>query len=192
MPRYEPSPQLTPHQLISLLQKVPCTFELDVPALGYLDNNASHTLKSGTRVELPLWLAEMLAVSSPSSTKALVTLDLPPSLSPRVMNALKADPKSVDLRALAQHFYGLGSRILELFEEEEVCDVLMESFRKRAAEIQDHASNAGQSQRTVGGGVGNDGVEFLRGLDEAERGLFRASHDSSKAIRVWMGEIKKN
>lgn len=176
-------------------QKVPCTFELDVPTLGYLDNNAGTTLKSGTRVDLPLWLAEMLAVSSPNSQKSLVTLDLPPCLAPRVMNALKADPKSVDLRALAQNFYGLGSRILELFEEEDVCDVLMETFRARAAEINDHASNAGASSQRGGGGgggVGNEGVEFLRGLDEMERTLFRASHDSTKAMRVWMGEMKKN
>jgi GINS complex subunit 3 len=40
--------------------------------------------------------------------------------------------------------------------------------------------------------VGNDGVEFLRGLDDMERGLFRAQHDSAKAARVWMGEMKKN
>lgn len=107
------------------------------------------------------------------------------------MNALKADPKSVDLRALAQNFYGLAERILELFEEEEVCDVLLECFKQRAAEINDHASNAGASQRGGGGGVGNDGVEFLRGLDEKERELFRSAHDSSKAMRVWMGEMKK-
>ena len=164
-----------------------------MPSLGYLDNNAGGTLKSGTRVDLPLWLAEMLAVSSPSSSKTLVTLDLPPSLAPRVMNALKADPKSVDLRALAQHFFGLGGRMLELFEEEEVCDVLMESWRIRAAEISDHASNAGAGNRGGGGGgLGGEGVEFLRGLDESERGLFRAAHDSSKAMRVWMGEMKKN
>jgi GINS complex subunit 3 len=170
---------------------VPCTFELDVPSLGYLDNNPGHTLKTSTRVDLPLWLAEMLAVSGASS-KTLVTLDLPPSLAPRVMNALKADPKSVDLRALAQHFYALGARILELFEEEEVCDVLMESWRVRAAEISDHASNVGQGQRGGGGLGAGDGVEFLRGLDEGERGLFRAQHDSSKAMRAWMGEVKKS
>jgi GINS complex subunit 3 len=135
----------------------------------------------------------MLAVSSPNSLKPLVTLDLPPSLSPRIMNALKADPKSVDLRALAQHFYRLGARILELFEEEEVCDVLMETFRVRAVEISDHANNAGAGARGGGGGgVGSDGVEFLRGLDEMERELFRAAHDSSKAMRAWMGEMKKH
>ena len=54
----------------------------------------------------------------------LVTLDLPLALSERVMNALKADPRTVDLRALAPHFYGLGVRILELFEEEEMVDIL--------------------------------------------------------------------
>lgn len=108
------------------------------------------------------------------------------------MNALKADAKSVDLRAQAQNFYSLGARLLELFEEEEVCDVLMETFRKRAVEIQDHASNVGPGQRGTGGGVGNaDGVEFLRGLDETERALFRASHDSSKEMKAWMGEMKK-
>lgn len=42
------------------------------------------------------------------------------------MNALKADPRTVDLRSLAPHFYRLGVRILQLFEEEEMVDVLME------------------------------------------------------------------
>jgi GINS complex subunit 3 len=167
-------------------QKVPCTFELDVPNLGYLDNNPGHDLKASTRLELPLWLSEMLAVSSPQASSALVTLDLPSSLSPRVLNALKADPKTVDLRALAPHFYSLGARILELFEEEEILDILVDTFRKRAAEIADHANNAGSR----GGSMG-EGADFLRGLDESERGLFRKAHDGTKAMRVWMGEMKK-
>ncbi len=42
------------------------------------------------------------------------------------MNALKADPRTVDLRALAPHFYSFAVRILELFEEEEMVEVLSE------------------------------------------------------------------
>lgn len=183
---------LNSSQILIASQKVPCTFELDVPQLGYLDNNPTHTLRSGTRVDLPLWLAEMLAVSSPSSTKSLVSLHLPPALTPRVVNALKADSKSVDLRALAQHFYGLGTRLLELLEEEELCDVLMESWRQRAVEIQDQAGNLGGGKRG-GGGVGNDrGHDFLTGLDESERALFRASHDGARAMKTWMGDVKKS
>lgn len=57
-------------------------------------------------------------------TSRLVTLDIPSALSERVMNALKADPRTVDLRALAPNFYRLSERVLELFEEEEMVDIL--------------------------------------------------------------------
>ncbi len=39
-------------------QKVPCTFELTVPGLGYLEGNMSGDMKQGSKVELPLWLGE--------------------------------------------------------------------------------------------------------------------------------------
>jgi len=41
-----------------------------------------------------------------------------------VLNALKASPQSVDLRQQASHFYALAARMLELFDEEELVDVL--------------------------------------------------------------------
>ena len=63
-------------------------------------------------------------LSQSLNTSSLVTLDPPSALSPRVLNALKADARIVDLRALAPHFYNLGARILELFEEEEMIEVL--------------------------------------------------------------------
>ena len=47
-------------------------------------------------------------------------------LSQRVVNALKADPRTIDLRSQAPHFYDLGARILELFEGDEIVDVLIE------------------------------------------------------------------
>ena len=125
------------------LQKVQCTFEITVPSLGYLQGNpgqpvrfvttppsayilTSGKIKEGTKLEIPLWLAEMLAVSQTSTNSTNVTLDLPDCLSHKVLNALKADARTVELRALAPHFYALGTRILELFEDEELSDVLSE------------------------------------------------------------------
>lgn len=58
-----------------------------------------------------------------------MTLDTPGALSARVVNALKADPRTVNLRALAPHFYSLAIRIFDLFEEEEMVDVLSEVGR---------------------------------------------------------------
>ncbi|OKL59863.1 DNA replication complex GINS protein psf3 [Talaromyces atroroseus] len=165
-------------------QKLPCTFELEVPGLGFLEGNPGENIKTGTQVDLPLWLGEMLSIGARLGTSRLVTLDLPSALSERVLNALKANPRTVDLRALAPHFYSLGIRVLELFEEEEMADILSDTFRKRAAEIADHAHN---SRGALG-----EGVEFLRGLDETERQLFRIAHDSAKEVRIWAGEARKS
>ncbi|KAK4695837.1 GINS complex subunit 3, partial [Lecanoromycetidae sp. Uapishka_2] len=186
-------------------QKVPCKFSLDIPGLGYLDDNAGGDIKKDVSISLPLWLYAILSVQriGPASA-ALCELDLPPSLSPRVLNALKADAKTVDLRALCGHFYEFSTRVLELYpyvqEAEDMTDLLSEAFQKRAREIGDHANN-------LRGALG-EGAHFLRGLDEMERQresvlgqgklcltddsiVFRAAHDSSKATRVWMGEMKK-
>ncbi|KAE9986481.1 hypothetical protein EG327_004294 [Venturia inaequalis] len=163
--------------------KVPSTFEVTVANLGYLDGNPGSAVKKGTKLELPLWLAEMLAVSQNQAGTSTLTLDLPHSLSPRVLNALKADPRTLDLRSLAPHFYALGARMLELFEEDEVCDVLADSFKKRAKEISDQAHNPR--------GALGEGAEFLRGLDEEERQLFKAAHESAKNVRSWMADLKK-
>lgn len=114
----------SPSHLQTDAQKAPLTFDLPCPHLSALNNGSSIT--PGTRLDLPLWLAEMLAVSKPGGpgSASLATLDLPAALGPRVLNALRADPVSVDLRAQAPWFYGLGERMLELFDEEEVGDVL--------------------------------------------------------------------
>jgi GINS complex subunit 3 len=70
----------------------------------------------------------MLAVSSGPQFggSPLVALDFPAPLQRRVVNALKADPKTVDLRAQAPQYYSLGAKILDLFEDEELADVLIE------------------------------------------------------------------
>lgn len=114
----------SPDAILTDSQKAPCTFELTVPQLTPLNNGS--VIDSGTKLELPLWLAEMLAVSKPAgpSSGSLASLDMPAPLGTRVMNALRADPKSVNVRAQAQRFYGLGERMLELFEDDEVAEVL--------------------------------------------------------------------
>ncbi|MCJ1278600.1 DNA replication protein [Puttea exsequens] len=169
-------------------QKVPCTFSLDIPGLGFLDDHTGGDIKASQPLPLPLWLSTLLTLQNIGPGGApLCELDLPASLSQRVLNALEADPRTVDLRAQCGHFYGLAEKVLELVgteeESEAVVGVLSETFQRRAREIGNHANN-------LRGALG-EGADFLRGLDEMERQLFRAAHESSKATRVWMGEMKK-
>jgi GINS complex subunit 3 len=185
---------------------VPCQFELDVPDLGHLDN--SPALKAGTQVLLPLWLAETLAVASigggssqsqslassaggMSQSRNPVTLNLPPALRQEVLSALKADARAVPLRDQSAHFFALGTRMLELFDEAEVAEVLRKSFVARAGEVQVHARLAGDE--SAGGGAGSGASEdFLRGLDEWERQLFRRAHEGVKGGKEFLDGVKKH
>jgi len=66
------------------------------------------------------------------------------------------------LRSLATHYYALAERMSNLLEEEEeLAEILSETFKQRAAEIADHAVNPR-------GALGQGG-DFLRGLEEYER-----------------------
>nr|POE47011.1 dna replication complex gins protein psf3 [Quercus suber] len=169
----------SPASILTDAQKAPTTFSLAVPNLTPLNNGS--TVNQGTKIDLPLWMAEMLAVSKPAgpSSNSLATLDMPSPLGLRVLNALRADPKSVDLRAQAQWFYGLGERMLELFEEEEVGTVLSDSFKARAQEIADRAQNTRGSSQQSG-----DNNEIMRGLDESERSCESDAHKSSLCRHV--------
>lgn len=164
-------------------QKVPCQFEIDVPYLGHLDNSP-HGLKANTPLTLPLWLAEMLALASTPTSSAPLTLNLPPCLSTAVLSALKADPRAVPLRDQSPHFYGVGVRMLDLFDEKDVAEVLRKTFVVRAGEVGLHARKADEA------GVGN-GEEFLRGLEEWERGIFRRGHEGVKNAKEWTEKVKK-
>ncbi|KAM7186844.1 DNA replication complex GINS protein psf-3 [Rhypophila sp. PSN 637] len=179
-------------------EKIPCTFQLDVPELGYLDNNPGHTLKSGTNVLLPLWLAEMLAIANmgddQNPDKSFIAFDLPPAVGKDVMAALKADPRSVPLRIQSPNFYNLAKHMMDLAEEQELHAVVRKAFITRAADISLHARKAGGAGSKDEGsnlGIGAAGEEFLRGLDEWERILFRKAHDGARSTKEWIEGVKK-
>ncbi|CAK7201718.1 DNA replication protein [Sporothrix eucalyptigena] len=144
-------------------EKIPCEFQIDVPGLGYLDQTPSHTLKAGTRLQLPLWLAEMLALannnaSSSDEAKPFLTLNLPPALRHDVVQALKADPRAVPLRDQSAHFYALATRMLDLFEDADLASVLRDAFVGRTDDIGMHARKVGgQASGSGAGGSGNTG-----------------------------------
>ncbi|KAK9470822.1 DNA replication complex GINS protein-like protein psf3 [Dipodascopsis tothii] len=168
-------------------QKVPVTFNLTVPGMGYLDDNstANAPIKEGTRLELPLWMAEILAISgvSEDTEDGFVTLGNPPQFANKVLNALKSDATSVDLRSQSAMFYRLAERWLSMVQDDDLATVLLETLKKRAAELRDHAHNPRSA--LIG-----DQQDFLGKLDETEVLLFRTAHDSSKEFKSWLNSVK--
>lgn len=111
-----------PDDVVAEMQQAPVTFEIDVRGLGPLNNGSD--IDKGAKVNLPLWLAKNLAYQRLEGGTTLATFETPDAVGPRVMNALRADPKSVDLRVCGPYFYKLAERVLELFDDEDMTELL--------------------------------------------------------------------
>lgn len=141
----------------------------------------------------------MLAIANTGDVegRSFVSFDLPPAMGNDVVQALKADPRAVPLRDQSAHFYGLAIHMMELSEEQELATALRKTFVTRASEVALHARKVGGVGKGKGEegsnlGVGGAGEEFLRGLDEWERKLFRKAHDGAKSGKEWMEGVKKH
>lgn len=142
----------------------------------------------------------LIANTGTADGKPFVTFDLPPALGNDVVQALKADPRAVPLRDQSPHFYGLATQMMELADEQELAAILRKTFVTRASEIALHARKVGgvghrgksAADEASNLGIGGAGEEFLRGLDEWERKLFRKAHDGAKAGKEWMEGVKKH
>ncbi|CAN6626458.1 DNA replication complex GINS protein Psf3p [Trichomonascus vanleenenianus] len=163
-------------------QKLPCNFEISVPGLGYLQGEPGTEIKENTKLELPLWLAEMLAISgvSEDSQTSFVTLLEPPMFSEKVINALKSDPVNVDIGELSPVFYRLLQRWLAIFPDPEMAIVAIQTLQARVAAISDFSHNPR--------GAMADTNNFLHKLEQVESRLYKASYESSKDLRKWLSK----
>ncbi|BFZ53127.1 DNA replication protein [Savitreella phatthalungensis] len=167
--------------ILATQQKLPCTFRLDVPGLGFLESEETHDIKEGQRVELPYWLAELLGIRE--------TLDIgrPKMLSAGVCNALKASPRHVDLRGQSTHFYAAAAKYLDWSDRpDQLAQVIIETFRSRVTKLADHAHEPAVTAAAGPKVVAPADLAFLRGLDELERSLFKMEYDSINAVNAWM------
>jgi GINS complex subunit 3 len=187
--------------ILSDATRIPCRFNTTIPGLSYLDgnpvnasDNINNSIKKGTRLELPIWLAEFLAVSTipPSDTEreygdadpeneedqAFVEL-LPPSYtSTQILNALKSAPTSLPLSTILKHYYAFIEKWATLFNDEELADVIIEVLKARVDEI----NNFAQVYKGGSSGAG----DFISGLDEFEKSLFRVGNDSYREVQKWL------
>lgn len=161
-------------------EKVPCRFNLTVPGLGYLEGNPGKPVQKDAKVELPMWLAEVLAVCVilEDSQESFIELMEPDFNLAKVRNAIRADPRSVDLHSIMGHYYRMAEKWARMFNEAPLARLAMGMLKERALEIDNYASNANRHVNAA----------FLYSLDEYEKALFRATNESKKEMRVWNTE----
>ena len=175
----------------------PCKFQYDIPGLGYLENNPGRPITKNTKLNLPLWLARILAIVG--GDEVLVDEDpvpfvelLPPDMfSTKVVNAIKTDPVALDLHSINSHFFSLAIKWITLFSEKELANVVSELLLQRAQELNHHASSLSidLNADSAAKNPTNTNIAtstFLLKLDEMEKDIYRKSHESYKETKKWM------
>ncbi|XP_041984892.1 DNA replication complex GINS protein PSF3 [Aricia agestis] len=151
-------------------EKVPCKFLHDLPKMGFLDPSAAEEdLKSGTSLEVPLWLAESLCSRRPP----LLSIDLPKIYKETYREILNADACTVDMHKMNQHFYELGCYIAKYDIKGEVANTLIDTFRQRFRMI-------------MSASVSTDTVNALQPLSKSERERTDAAMVTEKALCDWL------
>ncbi|XP_072942554.1 DNA replication complex GINS protein PSF3 [Epargyreus clarus] len=151
-------------------EKVPCKFLHDLPKMGFLDPSATEDdLKSGTNVDIPIWLAESLHSRRPP----LVSVDLPKIYKEAYREILNADACTIDMHKLSQHFYELGCYIAKHDIKGEVATTLINTFRQRFRMI-------------MAASVSTDSVSALQPLSASERDRTASAAVTEKALSGWL------
>lgn len=158
--------------------KVPAKFLVEARDLGFLMPSGSRNetpdpnIHAGAEVVLPLWLATPLAAESLSenSDEPILELVEPKALHSDVLNVLKSEPLTLDLRDQDRLFTYLALRWSEMFTSNELTEILQKTVRTRAAYIFDMAlAQQGNDQK----------------LDEYEQHLYSIASATERDIRQW-------
>ncbi|KAK0534476.1 DNA replication protein [Tilletia horrida] len=194
-----------PAEILTDGQKLQCTFRMDVPGLGYLQSDEQKNIKANSRVDLPFWMAEFLALHGK------LILHVPKPYAVRVRSALDANPRSVNLRNLHPSWYAFASRMGPLMDDSELVDAISKTYSARLPQVYEQAQSlsslAGATGSAESGGpssgvsrldaLGGSGVaresalsaemvEFLSGLDESERRLLRSGQMGATVMRNYL------
>ncbi|KAI9499443.1 hypothetical protein BDB00DRAFT_866322 [Zychaea mexicana] len=132
-------------------------------------------ITANSRVELPFWIAKMLAQYRLPDGGSIVTIELPRAYGTRVRNALDASPTSIDFRQISPYFYQFGTKLYGLIIDNELPATLENTFKIRLKEIMNLSLT----------GSTNVGQDFLQKLDETEKELFKAGQESTAELRKW-------
>ncbi|AET37766.1 DNA replication protein PSF3 Ecym_2006 [Eremothecium cymbalariae DBVPG len=176
-------------EILAAGTKFSCKFNYDIPGLGYLEGNPGRQLNKNAKIELPLWLASVLAIvtgdQEHDDEEALPFVQFlsPEMFSSKVVNAIKSDAPTLDVHSISGQFYTLGIKWATLFSDVELAGVINKMLLERALEINRHASSV-----SVDAGVApSDSTgTLLMTLDEFEKKLYKETHDTYRDAKLWL------
>ncbi|XP_012532485.1 DNA replication complex GINS protein PSF3 isoform X2 [Monomorium pharaonis] len=121
-------------------ERISCRIEVTLSRLGFLDlSSESKDLKPGTKLELPLWLAQPLN----KARESYVNIDIPKTYKDGYREILLADACTVELNKWNPYYYELGMYLRKFnnSDSEMLTDSLLLTFRSRFRLVMDWAQN---------------------------------------------------
>ncbi|KLT40915.1 GINS complex, Psf3 component [Cutaneotrichosporon oleaginosum] len=175
------------YSLTSILadnHKLPCTFTLEVPGLGYLEGGSEQNLQAGAKVELPLWMARVLAQNE------FATFTVPQPFTQRVRANLNASAPAVKLSSLVGAggwWYRFGTAIAKIWDSgDSLLAMLREAFISRLPALQNlSAHHASMDHSSIPEGTAGTGEAFREGMEADERELFNIGQESGRIVKKW-------
>ncbi|OBA15149.1 uncharacterized protein OGAPODRAFT_101621 [Ogataea polymorpha] len=169
-------------------QKLPCKFSITIPGLGYLNGEPGRPIKENVRLELPIWLAEILAICSISNSSeyeendeyretTFLKLLEPEFFSPVFLNFIKSDALRLNLNPY-MFYYRIVTKWSNMFGDAELVELISKALVDRASELNDLSFKL--NDHFTGGNL-----EFMNNLDSYEKQLFKNSHKSYKDLKMW-------
>ena len=146
--------------------KFPCKLEVPLYQLGFIDpkngGNSAEDVQSGTKLELPYWLAKDLC----NRTRNIVSVDKPLPFKNVFKEIMRADSTAMDLSKHSLHYYGYGLRCSEfgtIPDNDDVREALMECFVGRFRMLADLSMNS----------MNSDIGAITVSLDVTEKNMFQ-------------------
>ncbi|KAL6255758.1 hypothetical protein P5V15_013001 [Pogonomyrmex californicus] len=154
-------------------ERISCKVEVTLPRLGFLDlSSESEDLKPGTKLELPLWLAQPLN----KVKESIVSVDIPKTYKEGYREILLADACTVVLNKWNPYYYELGMYLRKFNNRdcEMIIDSLLLTFRSRFRLVMDWAQNP----------VSDPMLNSL--LPRLERDLFLTGRKAKEQLNEWL------
>lgn len=152
-------------------ERISCKVEVTLPRLGFIDlSSESEDLNLGTKLELPLWLAQPLN----KTRTPYVSVDTPKTYKEGYREILLADACTVELNKWNPYYYELGMylRRFNNNDSEMITDSLLLTFRTRFRQVMDWVQSPDPLLNSL--------------LPRLERDLFLTGRKAELQLNEWL------
>ncbi|CAK9326261.1 unnamed protein product [Citrullus colocynthis] len=148
---------------------VSVVFQKAVNGVGIDPSSETDSVESGSKVELPFWLAQELHL------RQVAVMGLPSCFNQRTRLEIQADAAFVDLRSRCPFFYEFGCKIAPLVGDRTIGSWLLSTFKSRYKEVLTKAHTA----------VFAASSKYLALLSKEETKMYEAAQSSMTAFKKW-------